>query len=474
MALTRSQARRVRFAEPVTTDVSQHGVVSDVRRHCTPERKDRRNDDQNMESANEESDDNSEAGTLPVVDGSKPAEREVIRQQPHLVDVQAERLPRIRVAQDEERRWIDLKAYLRGDIESLSLKRAASASKLPDRFVIDEERLASIRGHDRDPRFMSETFQAFLELIQARSRVTLSYRPQANGQQERSVKSVIQTVKVYVKDPLQQDWDEIAEKTVHAINNSMDTTRKETPFYLVHGWDAQSTLKAMTSSAMETDPTLQLGDGRPIVNMKSRWLWQSTTKQRKRLGERKNTMKLLGESSSLRYPSTNEEKQSRAGRPAIQRRKHLIDRYFSLEVVSKNYAYELELPDKAGNRFYPVVHVSRLKAVSEDDRRPTVELVDGLSEDERFDFDEELLPEDSWGPEAGDDKYIVEAILDDRWPISTGTERRQREFYVKCRGYDKPTWELISNLSCGGILFDYLLQWKRENRLQMGQVADES
>ncbi|GMF39738.1 unnamed protein product [Phytophthora lilii] len=135
---------------------------------------------------------------------------------------------------------------------------------------------------------------------------------------------------------------------------------------------------------------------------------------------------------------------------------------------------EENLPDKAGYRFYPVVHVSRLKAVSEDDRRPTVELVDGLSEDERFDFDEELLPEDSWEPEAGDDKYIVEVILDDRWPISTGTERRQREFYVKWWGYDEPTWEPISNLSCGGILFDYLLQRKREDRLQMVQVADES
>ncbi|GMF64235.1 unnamed protein product [Phytophthora fragariaefolia] len=101
---------------------------------------------------------------------------------------------------------------------------------------------------------MSETFKAFAELIQAKSSATLSYRPQANGQQERSVKSIVQTVNVYVEAPLQQDWDDIAEKMAHAINNSMDTTRKETPFYLVHGWDAQSTLKAMTRS-------LRLGDG---------------------------------------------------------------------------------------------------------------------------------------------------------------------------------------------------------------------
>ncbi|OWY96656.1 reverse transcriptase, partial [Phytophthora megakarya] len=92
----------------------------------------------------------------------------------------------------------------------------------------------SLIRHDRDPRFMREVFQLFTEMMQSRSRATLSYRPQANGQQERSVKTVMQSVRVYAEDPLQQDWDEIAEKLIFAINNSMDTTRKETPFYLVH------------------------------------------------------------------------------------------------------------------------------------------------------------------------------------------------------------------------------------------------
>ncbi|OWY99005.1 hypothetical protein PHMEG_00030074 [Phytophthora megakarya] len=58
----------------------------------------------------------------------------------------------------------------------------------------------------------------------------------------------MQSVKVYAEDLLQQDWDEIAEHLAFAINNSMDTTRKETPFYLVHGWDASSTMKEMTTS----------------------------------------------------------------------------------------------------------------------------------------------------------------------------------------------------------------------------------
>ncbi|OWY95325.1 reverse transcriptase [Phytophthora megakarya] len=39
----------------------------------------------------------------------------------------------------------------------------------------------SLIRHDRDPRFMSEVFQSFTEMMQSRSRATLSYRPQANG-----------------------------------------------------------------------------------------------------------------------------------------------------------------------------------------------------------------------------------------------------------------------------------------------------
>ncbi|KAG2779310.1 hypothetical protein PC129_g12254 [Phytophthora cactorum] len=40
----------------------------------------------------------------------------------------------------------------------------------------------SLIRHDRDPRFMSEVFQKFSEMMQSRSRATLSYRHPANGQ----------------------------------------------------------------------------------------------------------------------------------------------------------------------------------------------------------------------------------------------------------------------------------------------------
>ncbi|KAG3120790.1 hypothetical protein PI124_g18338 [Phytophthora idaei] len=93
----------------------------------------------------------------------------------------------------------------------------------------------SMFRHDLDPRFMSEVFPTFADMMQARSRASLSYRPQANGHQERSVKSVMASVTVYVEDPLQKNWRELVERLIFAINNSIDTTCKETPFYLVHG-----------------------------------------------------------------------------------------------------------------------------------------------------------------------------------------------------------------------------------------------
>ena len=73
----------------------------------------------------------------------------------------------------------------------------------------------------------------------------------------------------------------------------------------------------------------------------------------------------------------------------------------------------------------------------------------------------------------GANQFEVEAILDDKIPRVTGTSRVQRLFKVKWVGHEEPTWEPIANLSCGGLLFDYLRQKKRENRLQKAQVADE-
>ncbi|OWZ12339.1 LOW QUALITY PROTEIN: reverse transcriptase [Phytophthora megakarya] len=94
---------------------------------------------------------------------------------------------------------------------------------------------SSMLRHDQDPRFMSEVFTS-------RQRAILGYRSQAKGQQERSVQTVIRSVRAYVAERDQSDWDEHAERLMFALNVTFDATRLDTPF---HGWDARSTVSAM-------------------------------------------------------------------------------------------------------------------------------------------------------------------------------------------------------------------------------------
>ncbi|POM77077.1 Hypothetical protein PHPALM_5596 [Phytophthora palmivora] len=73
-------------------------------------------------------------------------------------------------------------------------------------------------------------------------------------------------------------------------------------------------------------------------------------------------------------------------------------------------------------------HPGRLKPRALFPKRPTVEVE--VSEDD--DFDAALLPEDSWEPDAVNDEYEVERILDLRWTKRTRTSRRIRHSIGWC------------------------------------------
>ncbi|POM76939.1 Reverse transcriptase [Phytophthora palmivora] len=68
--------------------------------------------------------------------------------------------------------------------KAMDSTKAQDVADVFEEYVFRRFGAPSMIRHDRDPRFMSKTFEAFMELIQSRSRATLSYRPQANGQQE--------------------------------------------------------------------------------------------------------------------------------------------------------------------------------------------------------------------------------------------------------------------------------------------------
>ncbi|POM67296.1 Reverse transcriptase [Phytophthora palmivora] len=105
--------------------------------------------------------------------------------------------------------------------------------------------------HDQDPRFKSEVFKRFRDLLGSKQRATLGYQPQANGQQERSVQTVIRSVRAYVAEADQSDRDDHAERLMFALNTYFDATRLDTPFYLVHGRDAQTFQSERRTSSRE-------------------------------------------------------------------------------------------------------------------------------------------------------------------------------------------------------------------------------
>ncbi|OWY91006.1 hypothetical protein PHMEG_00040591, partial [Phytophthora megakarya] len=122
-------------------------------------------------------------------------------------------------------------------------------------------------------------------------------------------------------------------------------------------------------------------------------------------------------------------------------------------------------------QIFPVVHVSKLKLVKDFPDRPRVELT--VDEADRLDFDEILLPEDSWVPDLGADEYEVERISDVRSGKKTQFGRIYREFLVHWAGYDEPTWVDEADLNCGAILSAFLRERVNWNRFNVMQSHEE-
>ncbi|OWZ10895.1 reverse transcriptase [Phytophthora megakarya] len=104
----------------------------------------------------------------------------------------------------------------------------------------------NLARHDRDLKFMSEVFTRFREMLESKQRAALAYRPQPNGQQERSVWTVTRAIRAYVEESDQSDWDDQVEKSMWALNTSFDATRLDTPFYLVDGTPSAMLGKILT------------------------------------------------------------------------------------------------------------------------------------------------------------------------------------------------------------------------------------
>jgi hypothetical protein len=261
----------------------------------------------------------------------------------------------------------------------------------------------------------------------------------------------MRTIKAYVADPSQRDWDDLAESLMFALNTSYDHSRRETPFFLVHGWDPRNTLSAMLS------PT-QGG------NTSANW--------------RRRVQRIHEYAVAIARDVQAELKQQRAEdhnaqlNPSYEQRFEIGDSVWlymarvkpgltkklahlwhgPFRIIDKKEEFMVKLKMETEYKFFPWVHVSRLKLRTESPDRPTTEASPMPEED---DLDAALLPEDSWEADEASGEYEVEATLDVKWTKLSRTARRVRQYLVKWTGYTKPEWVNASQLNCGRLQYEF-------------------
>ena len=76
--------------------------------------------------------------------------------------------------------------------------------------------------HDREPGFKSDFFRALNRIVGQRQQATTAYRPQANDTAERMVLTLTRSIKLYVVDLGQRDWDKYTEQLKFSINTAQD------------------------------------------------------------------------------------------------------------------------------------------------------------------------------------------------------------------------------------------------------------
>ncbi|OWY91985.1 hypothetical protein PHMEG_00039191, partial [Phytophthora megakarya] len=297
---------------------------------------------------------------------------------------------------------------------------------------------------------MSKDFARFRDLLKSKQRATLGYRPQANGQQE-----------PYIAEVDQSDWDEHAEHLMFALNTSFDAARLDTPFYLVHGWDAQGTISAMLGPKpstvqertalewrrkMQRDYSYALACAEDLQKKTKRARSAAQTRKWRELSDRVKAGFETGDSSAI----------------VSRKLAHLWHGPFRIDEIHDDFRVKLKIPG-TGYRVNPWVYISRRKPRALFPKRPTSEIQ--VSEDDGFDA--ALLPEDSWEPDTAQDEYEVEQS----W--SPGGLNRSREYLIKWKGFTDPEWIPLAQLNCGALLYEFDQGAKARARFQAMQAGDD-
>ncbi|OWZ09769.1 hypothetical protein PHMEG_00017471 [Phytophthora megakarya] len=246
-----------------------------------------------------------------------------------------------------------------------------------------------------------------------------------------------------------------------ALNVSFDATRLDTPFFLVYGWDARSTVSAMLGPKSSSVPERSAYEWRLKLQREYSYALacaEDLQKKAKKMRSDEQTRKWLELSERVK-----------AVQNGLSRKlEHMWHGPFRIDEIRDDFRVRRKVKD-TGYSVNPWVHISRLKPKVIFPKRPTVEV--DIADDD--DFDAALLPEDSWEPDSSNDVFEVESIQDVRWVKRTQTATRSREYLIKWKGYDDPEWIPVPQFNCASLLYEFNKGTRARARFQAMQAGDD-
>jgi hypothetical protein len=268
---------------------------------------------------------------------------------------------------------------------------------------------------DRGSNFISEFMMNFYELLDVKKLTTSSYHPQTNALTERFNRTLASMLTPFVNEN-KDNWDSLLPYMLFSYNTSIQESSKYSPFEILFGGRKPKLPQQIDLNEDKLDIENMIQKATIIKKNAQKNLVESQERQ-KRYHDQNFKAKEFEEHDLIMLKNPTAKKLD----------PKYIGPFRILQKINK-LNYKIELP--SGSRMDDVVHVSRMKKVSEK-TNPS-------------------LPKPSEIPSSQLEKeihYEIEKVLDKKFMKSNDNKRRLY-YFIKWKGYtsDYNTWEPKSEL----------------------------
>ena len=109
---------------------------------------------------------------------------------------------------------------------------------------------------DRDSAFISDVFRETTEMLNIKQSMTTAYNPQADGQAEKAIGTLHNTLSKMVNSN-QTNWDTLIPYALWGHRTAVHATTKETPYFLIYGRDPVNPVDNRIRQWVETHPKIE-------------------------------------------------------------------------------------------------------------------------------------------------------------------------------------------------------------------------